>query len=602
MGPRILLLALAASALRVAAQDQPCANIATYSTCDIVFELDQAEAAKHPQPYASVTLHAEFRSPHFKTFLMPAFWDGGSRMIIRFSPTEPGEWIYRVTSNIARYEGQQGKFSAQESGAVGFVIPANLHHWAYTRINEVGGNVPHLWMGDTVMRFPFLEEAAFRQLVDTRAAQKFNHLRGVIIGNAQDAAQAYKSPDQPNPEYFQRLDSRIKYINNKGLTADLVLAGPQDQLTRLFPNWQQRERYVRYIVGRYAPMNVTWQGLEQFETYENGRELVKELGGLLTKLDPYRHPSSTDARTTSSPLQDDGWQNFISYRSGDDQVGAIEHQLYPTPFVNFEFAPAEADADTMRHRLWNAAMNGQYPSLSSTGNTPDSPAAKQMTAFFEFFQRTRHWELEPYFDVDGGRALALEGIEYIIYVEKPGPIEVLVDKHGYDVTWFNPATGESIKQKKDFKGERFTGEVPDKSHDWVLHLAREGRMEGMLRSIKFDSREVPLALQELEINPAKVPFEITSPTGRTLSVAVSHPAATKIKRETRATRSMMFLWEGEVAAERPGLSRDRHRRQREPANPPEIARSAPADMTVRVYGMNANGKVYAVNTAYGLTK
>src|SRR5689334_3292558 len=125
MGPRILLLALAASALRVAAQDQACANIATYSTCDIVFDLDQAEAARHPQPYASVTLHAEFRSPHFKTFLMPAFWDGGSRMIIRFSPTEPGEWIYRITSNLKRLEGQQGKFPAQDSGATGFVIPAN---------------------------------------------------------------------------------------------------------------------------------------------------------------------------------------------------------------------------------------------------------------------------------------------------------------------------------------------------------------------------------------------------------------------------------------------------------------------------------------------
>ena len=44
-----------------------------------------------------------------------------------------------------------------------------------------------------------------------------------------------------------------------------------------------------------------------------------------------------------------------------------------------------------------------------------------MTVWFDFFSDTRHWELEPYFDVDGGRALALEGIEYVVYVEKPGP-------------------------------------------------------------------------------------------------------------------------------------------------------------------------------------
>jgi hypothetical protein len=91
-------------------------------------------------------------------------------------------------------------------------------------------------------------------------------------------------------------------------------------------------------------------------------------------------------------------------------------------------------------------MNGQYPQF---GNA----------AWFDFFSASRHWDLEPYFDVDGGRALALESIEYIVYVEKPsGPVEIAVEKHSYDVAWFNPLNGEFIKQKKDFKGEKFLGE------------------------------------------------------------------------------------------------------------------------------------------------
>jgi hypothetical protein len=598
MGLKAVLAALAATALRLAAQ-QPCATIATYSPCDMPFELNASEAAAHPHPYMSVVLHAEFRSPHFKTFLMPAFWDGGNRMIIRFAPTEPGEWIYRVTSNIARFEGQQGKFTAQESGAPGFVIPANLHHWAYTRINEIGGNVPHLWMGDTRLDFASLDDAAFRQFVDARAAQKFNHLRGLAMPGHQ-AAEAWASPDEPKPQYFQRLDERIKYINNKGITVDLILGGAVNQLTGLFPTWQQRERYVRYLVARYAPMNLTWQGVERFETYDKGRDLLKELGALLQKLDPYQHPRSTDAQVTSAPVLDDGWQNFVSYRSADDQVGAIEHQIYPVPFVNFAFAPESGGgADAFRHRLWNAAMNGQYP-----GGAGDDPAAaKQMTAWFDFFAKTRHWELEPFFDTDGGRGLALEGVEYIIYIEKPGqPIEVQVDKHGYDVAWFNPVTGETIKQKKEFKGERFTGATPDNSHDWVLHLSREGKKEGMLRSVKFDSREVPLSLQELETSTAKVPFEIESPKGPTLPLAVPHPFAAKIKRETRATRAMMYLWEGEVTSSGQGFRVIGTGAKGTFNIPPEIAAVAPADMTVRIYAMNANGKVYALNTAYGLTK
>ena len=190
MSPRVVLVALAAAALRLSAQS-PCANTPTYSTCDMVFELNDAEFAAHPHPYLSVDIHAEFRSPRFKTYLMPAFWDGGRRMVIRFSPTEAGDWIYRITSNIPRFEGQTGSFPAKASQAPGFVIPANLHHWAYTEINEIGGNIPHLWMGDTSLRFAFLDDAAFRQIVDARAAQKFNHMRGLALGTASDAAEAY---------------------------------------------------------------------------------------------------------------------------------------------------------------------------------------------------------------------------------------------------------------------------------------------------------------------------------------------------------------------------------------------------------------------------
>jgi hypothetical protein len=65
---------------------------------------------------------------------------------------------------------------------------------------------------------------------------------------------------------------------------------------------------------------------------------------------------------------------------------------------------------------------------------------------------------------------------------------------------------------------------------------------------------------------------------------------------------MMYLWEGEVTVSGEGFRVIGTGASGTLGIPPEIAKTAPADMTVRVYGMNANGKVYAVNTAYGLTK
>src|SRR6185295_5734088 len=142
-------------------------------------------------------------------------------------------------------------------------------------------------------------------------------------------------------------------------------------------------------------------------------------------------------------------------------------------------------------RLWNVTMNGQYPGSGSA-------------AWFDFISASRHWDLEPYFDVDGGRALALEDVEYIVYVEKPsGPVEIAVEKRGYDVAWFNPISGEWLKQKKDFKGEKFLGEPPDKTHDWVLRLSRESKKESMLKSYRFEARAI--ALQEVEQTAPKLP-------------------------------------------------------------------------------------------------
>jgi hypothetical protein len=341
-------------------------------------------------------------------------------------------------------------------------------------------------------------------------------------------------------------------------------------------------------------MNVTWQGVDRFEDYRDGRTLLKEAGLLLKQLDPYQHPRTSGARLTSSPLLDDGWQNFIAYGTPDDQLGAIEHQLYAAPFVNFDIGREESDVAAVRRRIWNAAMDGQYVTYSGPSpQSPNSPGAKAASVFFDIMADTRHWELEPYFDVDGGRALALEDVEYMVYMEKAGPLELSVNKHGYEVYWINPIDGESTPKKK-LSGEHFTGEPPDRSHDWVLHVVREGRVESMNKSYKFESREI--VLQEVEANTPKVPFAIEQPTGD-LSASKPNPYSVKITRPTRATRSMMFLWMGDVAADHQGYRVLATGQQGQIQVPPSIALNFPALMHMRLYGMNANGKVYELDSA-----
>ena len=610
MGLRLatILLAFAPLVLRgqtPAAAPSACSNTPAYSPCELVFELSDKDAALHPHPYMTVDVKVEFRSPRHRTLAVPAYWDGGRRMVVRFSPTEAGDWDYHVNGNIADWADKDGSFTAASSDSRGFIRPANQHHWAYTERDSKGLDQAHLWMGATEMLFATLDDAAFQSVADARAAQKFNHLRGSVLSQAQ--AGAFASPDAPSIEYFQRLDQRVRYLNQKGITADLVLAGGAGYLTKAFPTWQQRSRFIRFLVGRYAAMNVTWQPVDAFEDYPDSRALLKEAGTLLKQLDPYQHPRTSGARLTSTPLLDDGWMSFAVYGTPDDNLGSVEHQLYAVPFVSLDFGredsgagkrgPNDVDATEFRRRLWNATMDGQYPTYANTGagaQYANSPGAKAMTAWFDFLSDTRHWELEPYFDVDGGRAVALEDTEYVVYVEKPGPVELTVEKHSYEVYWINPADGESVVTKKKFSGEHFTGEPPSRSHDWVLHLVREGHLESMNKSFKFESRDI--VLQEVEANTPKVPFVMEQPTGD-LSLSKPTPYSAKLTRESRATRLMRWLWMGEVAADHQGYKVLATSQKGTLQPPHSIATNFPALMHLRLYGMNANGKVYELDSA-----
>jgi len=590
----------------------------------MVFDLNDSEKASHPKPYLDVNLQVEFRSPRHRTQLLPAFWDGGGRMMVRFAPMDVGDWEYRITSNIARWNNQEGKLTAVASEHPGFVIPANGHHWRYTE-----GQAAHLWMGDTIYPAGFIEEALFRQIVDARAAQKFNHLRGYAIGrDGYFSGRTYRDADTPDPEFYRRLDGRVAYMNGKGITFDMILGHDDNFLVQQFPMAAERERYLRYLIGRYSAFSITWELTQDFERHPDGRSVLKQMGLYLKSTDPYSHPRSTHTMATSAPLLPDGWMDHILYRTSSNALGAIEHQLYPVPGVNSEFgsehsgagasSPDAVTADEFRHRLWNTFMNGQYPTFENTATDGvktapdpkflDSPGAKAMAVWYDFVAGTRHWELEPYFDLDGGRAVSLpqvpvydglaEAVEYIVYVEKPsGPIEVRLEKHEYDVKWLDPATGEAVPQKS-FKSDKFTGEPPNRDHDWVLHISREGHKQGMLRSWKFESR--PFVLQEPESGVTKVPFEIAEPKSEEVSVSKPPRYSAKLKRETRGTRTMLYLWTGDVPIDGQGYRILGTGTEGTWTLQNNVIRTMPGVMNVRLYGMNANGKVYFADKIYRL--
>ena len=72
--------------------------------------------------------------------------------------------------------------------------------------------------------------------------------------------------------------------------------------------------------------------------------------------------------------------------------------------------------------------------------------------------------------------------------------------------------------------------------------------------------------------------------------------------ESRATRWMMWMWKGEVSADRQGYRVLATGQNGTFSMPSDIARNFPAVMHLRLFGMNANGKVYELDSACGITR
>ena len=284
--------------------------------------------------------------------------------------------------------------------------------------------------------------------------------------------------------------------------------------------------------------------------------------------------------------------NYLIEASPDPQLGAVEHQFTQQPEVHVVQATEPA---AFRHELWNATTNGEYPSVSYAALQNDQNV-KAAETWFRVVSQTRHWELEPYFDVNGARSVGLDEVEYLAYAQKPGIIEITLPKHKYNPVWINPATGEETPLK-DYRGEVFSRETPDNSHDWVLTVPRDGEKGNLAKYYYFESQEPPI--QEVETDPAKAPFEVVEPGGDAVSLSDPLHFSVKLTRANRASRVMQYIWWGETVqgGEGPrllGLGSNGI------SNGLAAITSDAPNLNVRVEAINANGKAYEVDKVFEL--
>ena len=529
-------------------------------------------------PYRDLLLTAEFRSPSVATVRVVGFASEG-KLHVRFTPTEPGSWTYRTTSVLPALDGKEATFNVADSGLPGMLEIANLRHW------RTGRRQPHLWLSAAV---PFLElsQPQFESWLDERKRDGFTHVRGTLL-TSRAAMRPLNPEGEPNEQYFSALDDRLLAAATRGFFLDLIVAAADVPAPLTEP-------LVRHLVARYGSLNVTWQGIESFDTRPGVREKLRTLGEMLKKFDGYSHPRSSDAQVSSSPLLNDGWMDFLIEASPHPEVGAVEHQFTHEPQIHIINAVEPA---AFRRELWSATTSGESPTANYAAlRKPEN--LKAIATWKNIMANTRYWEFEPYFDVSGATAVGLEEIEYLAYAPVGGIIELTVPKHKYNPQWVNPATGEEIPLK-DYKGETFSRPTPDNSHDWILEFPREGKKESMAKYFFFESVDAPV--QEVESDSVHAPFQIVEPAGEEFNSLIPVPFAAKITRANRASRYMQYLWWGNVVASGEGPRLLGVGASGNLTIPPFLLQGSNANLNLRVEAINAYGKAYEINRVYRLT-
>jgi hypothetical protein len=382
----------------------------------------------------------------------PLFWDGDATWKFRVAPDRIGEWQWSVRSRDPGLDGQTGRFQAVTSDRPGSIRPMR----GFPRHFERQNGSRFWFMGDTAWALYTDSEreqhdrGAAQRYLETRAAQGFNVVHSMLLseagwGNHGGPPFEKLAEERINPGYWQEVDHRLAYANRLGLVCGLALAWgdkrDEPYAWRKFPSFEARERYARYIAGRYAAYDVyfivsgEWHAeiAARGSAEETMRNEFMELGTVVHKHDPHRrmmaiHPMNGNGSVRE--FNEVPWMTFGDYQQNYDDLHErlLQSLQFNRPVVNSEYGYYLRDQDgdgtpdkensttldIMRHATWDLVMSGGYV-VTGFGTTyfgghrdpgpfdikarKNRPWEDQIGHLKQLFTTLNWWRFEPHDDL-----------------------------------------------------------------------------------------------------------------------------------------------------------------------------------------------------------
>lgn len=327
-------------------------------------------------PFIDVTFEATFELGN-RRITCAGFYDGDGKYKVRFMPDETGVWNYTTASNRAELNGQTGRFecTAAREGNRGPVRVRDGFHFGY----EEG--TPYVECGTTCYAWAFQPDQTQRQTIETLRSSPFNKLRMCIFPKwyryNRSEPPIYPFPRTAdtndystfNAAYFQHFDDLIGQLRTIGVQADLILFHPYDKWGYSSMPADVDDRYLRYVIARYAAYrNVWWSLANEFDLLKaKNNSDWDRFARIVTDEDPYGHLRSVHYSRvmydysrvwcTHAGVQSYAFEKASDWRADWGKPVVFDECQYEG---NIPTNWGSITGDELVRRFWLAAARGVY--------------------------------------------------------------------------------------------------------------------------------------------------------------------------------------------------------------------------------------------------
>jgi Protein of unknown function (DUF4038)/Domain of unknown function (DUF5060)/Putative collagen-binding domain of a collagenase len=390
---------------------QSATPVDAYNFLEITVNVSSPDV-RNPFTEASVT--GKFEAAGQAPIQVQGFCDSGDGSVfrIRFMPSHPGEYTYKVIYKEGGFtKAHNGNFRAIDGHLKGILRVDPKYPWHF--IWE-GTGQHYFWNGTTAfLMMGWKDDKVIRSIIDRLSSLEVNRIRVLLSGRAAHSfwgepivpsgefqpflnvwvAARPASVDSPgfdfkrfNVKYFQKWERMLKYARSKDMIISVIMEW-NDSKVHPAALSEDEKRYFSYAAARFSAFpNITWDLGDDISSF---RSLVwsHEMGALLVeKLDPYHHLGTDHPVDNTQQDRTAKWFGFTSFQEWhqpyhprmldqrklqaatgriipqvDEEYGYEDH--YPIWSPNF---PDGQSAEDLRRAAWEFAMAGTYQTTGET--------------------------------------------------------------------------------------------------------------------------------------------------------------------------------------------------------------------------------------------